>query len=307
MGCRRKTPYRLANPTCSTRRRPPEIYIRDSGFSRYAGFLGSQWAATNEAPTVRRLLRRFKNNEPSSVDLIDEFTTTKSPDQVYRDSRASTLAIFHVSTETMGVTSMGSGVIISESGAAITNFHVVANPPRSPRQRKGLDISKEVLIAGTMEGKFYPVTKLIAGSSNDDVAVVQLGGEGFVPAPLVTGKPVGTNANVISCPHFQMFQLTTGTVTRYHVTEERKIMSISADIGGGSSGGPVFDDCGNVIGITFAVRPLTRDGISLMKDDKTGFLKIAENAVSNLQVNRLHEMTISLCVPARSITRLVTK
>lgn len=137
-----------------------------------------------------------------------------------------------------------SGFVLSEDGALVTNHHVV-------REGDGA-----VMGAMNMGGEFFPVTEVLAASRAEDIAVVRLRGRNFAPLPLLADKPVGSPVAVLSHPDLSFYSLTEGIISRYsteRVSRQSKLrrhsVVITADYAKGSSGAPVFDTCGNVVGL----------------------------------------------------------
>jgi hypothetical protein len=137
--------------------------------------------------------------------------------------------------------SLASGFILTESGVAVTNYHVVNSP-------KNL-----TLVAATADGKVYPVREVLAACAVSDVAIVQLEGSGFTPLPIVADAPVGSEVRVISHPDGRFYTLSTGIISRYGtIVRDRKkttMLQITAEYARGSSGGPVLDSAGAVVGM----------------------------------------------------------
>ncbi|WP_372364623.1 serine protease [Candidatus Uabimicrobium sp. HlEnr_7] len=137
--------------------------------------------------------------------------------------------------------STSSGFILSKSGACVTSYHVIA------------DLGIESFIVMTANKKCYDISRVLAADKDNDFAIVQLKGKNF-PTPIPLGKPViGNNIYVISHPQSRYYSMTSGIVSRFFTPEKRKTqtpyVTITADYATGSSGGPVFDEYGNVIGI----------------------------------------------------------
>ena len=135
-----------------------------------------------------------------------------------------------------------SGFVITESGVAVTNYHVVNQPDRI------------TAVAMTLSGDIYPVLKVLAASEADDLAVVQLDGSGFTPLPVAReAAPVGSDVSVISHPDNRLYTLSRGIVSRYGVSRrggrDGTSMQITADYARGSSGAPVLNDRGEVVGV----------------------------------------------------------
>lgn len=179
--------------------------------------------------------------------------------------------------------SSASGFAISESGIIATNHHVVAN--------------SDGATLGAMDhtGKTYLVSEVLAANKADDVAILQLLDAKLTPLPLAAKAPVGTSVNVISHPDGRFFTMTKGDVSRYFVTRSKdgtaQRMAITADYAKGSSGAPVLDDTGAVVGMVSSTNSIyykeTRD-----RDGTSGHQE-------NLQ------MVVKSCVPVDAIWKLL--
>ena len=140
---------------------------------------------------------------------------------------------------------LGSGVFVDPQGHLITNLHVIKGVARA-----------EVKLP---HGEVYPLTEMVAADEKADLVklVVNLPGgaphyltvSGARPAAgervLVLGSPLGLEQTV-----------TEGLVSAIRTIRDRgEFLQISAPISPGSSGGPVVNMAGQVIGIaTFQVR-----------------------------------------------------
>ncbi len=137
-----------------------------------------------------------------------------------------------------------SGFIISESGLMVTNYHVVDIDNPSP------------LIAMDGAGNVHHVSGWVRVSERDDLAVLQLEGEGpFVPLSLAPQvPPTGSEVAVLGNPDKHYFFFSTGVVSRYFTRGRGHVpnLAITAPFARGSSGGPVVDRKGDVVGIVRA-------------------------------------------------------
>jgi len=140
-------------------------------------------------------------------------------------------------------TMLASGVLIDPAGVFLTNYHVVKNT------------NNKAIVAMTADGKVYPVTEVLAASAAEDVAVARLdtGSRRLAALPIATHAPVGAPVTVISHPTNRFYLLTAGIVSRYQKAKRANklvdMMTITADFGRGSSGGPVLNDRGAVVGM----------------------------------------------------------
>jgi hypothetical protein len=173
-----------------------------------------------------------------------------------------------------------SGFVVSASGAIVTNYHVVDKATNS------------TLVAMTADGQVLPVRRVLAASKVDDIAILQLEVQDQVltPLPVARGRmPVGSNVSVISHPNHHYYCYTSGVVSRY--TEMRSndgpanAMTITADFARGSSGAPVLNDKGEVIGIVRSTESL--------------YYKVEEGQQKNLQ------MVFKTCIPSTSLLKLI--
>jgi S1-C subfamily serine protease len=146
-----------------------------------------------------------------------------------------------------------SGFMLTESGVCATCYHVV-NVPES-----------QTLIAMTGDGRVVAVKEVLAANPNTDVAILRLAGSGFTALTVDSEAPVGASIRVISHPDDHFFTFSEGIVSRYvSVPLERRagevtMMAITADFGAGSSGAPVFNERGGVVGIVNNTQSLYYD------------------------------------------------
>ncbi|MCY3023826.1 MAG: serine protease [Planctomycetota bacterium] len=169
--------------------------------------------------------------------------------------------------------------MIGPGGVCVTNYHVV-NAPKW-----------ETLVAMTSDGRVLPVKKVLAASQPDDVAIIQVDADNLVPLALAPDAPVGSRVRVLHHPDGRFYTLTEGMVARYFTTHKggghTTMMAITADYARGSSGGPVFDDRGAVVGMVASTT-------SIYYEEKEG-------RKENLQ------MVIKECVPAANVLKLIER
>lgn len=172
---------------------------------------------------------------------------------------------------------IATGVLLTKDGKAITNYHVMENE------------KYEMLAAVDFDRNVYLISEVLASNKVEDLALIQLEGKGFRPAPLSFQSQVGTTVTVISHPKNRYYCLTQGVLSRHfkRKVENQKVerITITADFAKGSSGAPVFNDFGQVIGIAARTTSI-----------------YAKNKESrNLQ------MVFKECVPSKSILKLFKK
>lgn len=136
-----------------------------------------------------------------------------------------------------------SGFTISEDGLAITNHHVVENT------------NNLTLVAWTHDGRVVPVLEVLASNEADDVALIRLGGdEPFTALPIARDAEVGQRVHAITHPDGRFYYYSSGEVARFCMQPQQRgpsvrRMQITADYARGSSGGPILNDLGQVVGM----------------------------------------------------------
>lgn len=135
-----------------------------------------------------------------------------------------------------------SGFVISADGLAVTNYHVMEND----------DEKTHTFVAVTRDGKVVPVVEVLAGNKNDDTALIRLGGEGFTPVPIARTAQIGERVHCVSHPAGRFYQYSSGEVSRFFLKPQRnnaRRVTVTSDYAGGSSGGPIFNDSGQVVAV----------------------------------------------------------
>lgn len=150
--------------------------------------------------------------------------------------------------------SESSGYLIDAKGIMVTNYHVMAQYAFMKDGNKPVGF-----FARLADGRTYAVKAVLAASKKNDLAVLQLetNGEVNLPAlPLAHSAKVGDQIYVLGHPKGMHYFFSQGNVTNKYFENAgdpgnkflREMMTISADYATGSSGGPVIDVHGNVVG-----------------------------------------------------------
>ena len=180
---------------------------------------------------------------------------------------------------------LASGVVVDAGGVVATNHHVAAGE------------MGEAMGVLTADGKFYPVTEVLAANKDQDVALLRVAGKGLAALPLRDDAGAGTPIYCYSHPANSFGCLSEGVIARYcRLPGERNgaiFMQITADYARGSSGGPILDHEGNLVGLVSSTSPIFYDGPAGAKEGRP--------ATPNLQMVRHN------CVTARAIRDLVAR
>jgi len=133
----------------------------------------------------------------------------------------------------------GTGFLISPDGLLVTNHHVVAGAQH--------------ILAKAENGGLFPVIRVLASDPANDLALLQVEGKDLPCLPLAPphSAEAGTRIAVIGSPLGLEGTLTEGIVSarRSLPGQKREVLQISAAISQGSSGSPVLDAQGRVVGV----------------------------------------------------------
>ena len=226
-------------------------------------------------------LKRQLTQKHSKVELGDIPLHSISPNRLYDQVSKSVLVmgrLYNCGKCSKWHTSMASAFVIGQDGIIVTNYHVLEKD------------DGEILGAMDAEGTVYGVEKVLAANREDDLVILKLRDAKLIPMSL--GKPanVGSDVWVISHPNRKLYMMTKGMVSRYQMILKNgqkpgRRMSITADYAKGSSGAPVFNQKGQVVGVVSSTSSI--------------YYSVENGKKENLQ------MVVKNCVPVESILELI--
>jgi len=199
-----------------------------------------------------------------------------APPELYRRAQDSVLVhcqLYHCPSCGREHVSFSTCFPLTADGVCVANYHAFTG-------------SNTIAMAvATRTGRVVPVTEVLAASARDDVVLFRAAAGHL--APLALGAAgVGEPVAVLSHPGNLFYVLTQGVVARYCLDRGAPRMQITADYAGGSSGGPVLNSAGAVVGMVATTRDI--------------YAHAQHGAHDNLQ------MVVKLCVPADAIRKLIT-
>lgn len=216
--------------------------------------------------------RQISNTEKSKgeiellkneIEKLSENSSEKSLSELYNNVKS---AVYLVYTENEKGISQGSAFVISDDGVAISNYHVFENASAA--------------IAINEDGNEYLVSEIIDANEEEDYIVFRFGPLSS-PIPFVNiskEKPsIGESVFAVGNPKGLFQTLSQGIVSSYR----ESWIQTTAEITNGSSGGPLFNNKGEVIGITtrglkeanlnFAIDIQTLDTDNYLDSDHTNY------------------------------------
>jgi hypothetical protein len=137
----------------------------------------------------------------------------------------------------------GSGYIYSTDGVIITNYHVV---------RGAGAVRVKVPAQGWVDA-----TSLLGYDTAADVAALQISASGLPALDTETGNEgkVGDRVVAIGAPLGLEDTVSEGIISAFRRNGDAQFLQITASISPGSSGGPVLNESGRVVGIAKAMMP----------------------------------------------------
>ena len=228
-------------------------------------------------------LKNQLTQKHSKVELGEIPLHSVSPNKLYDQVSKSVLVmgrLYNCGKCSKWHTSMASAFAIGKEGIIVTNHHVLEKD------------DGEILGAMDAEGTVYGVEKVLAANREDDLVILKLRDAKLIPMSL--GKPanVGSDVWVISHPNRKLYMMTKGMVSRYQMILKNgqkpgRRMSITADYAKGSSGAPVFNRKGQVVGVVSSTSSI--------------YYSVENGKKENLQ------MVVKNCIPVESIYELIQK
>ena len=172
----------------------------------------------------------------------------QTPQQIAKKALAATvlLVMEDANGELLGY---GSGFFVQPNQIA-TNFHVIDGAARGTAKRVGQETE-------------YTIEGVTALNENHDLAILQVSASGIQPLPLADSDTVeiGDTVYVAGNPKgFFEGTFSDGIISAVRGDSTSKRLQMTAPVSSGSSGGPVLNGRGEVIGVSFAT---FRDGQNL--------------------------------------------
>jgi len=197
---------------------------------------------------ARRITPLRFDRKICGLHLADPLPDKLTGPTIAARAEAATLVLGEFSRESKKGTATfnvaGGGFIIAP-GVCLTSLHVAK------------DKTARGFCALTRDGRVFPVREVLAFEPVNDLAILQLDLPEGVELPALPlahdAAPAGSPVFVMSHPDDRFFMLSTGYVSRHTLWRTpagvQAFMSITADFAKGSSGCPVLDEHGTVIGI----------------------------------------------------------
>lgn len=240
---------------------PSKAPVLDDGklWQQFADRLGEDQNG-GRTPPITVLRDQLKERSTTRVELVRPSRRNLDATEVYERHAASVVALGSVYKcnrcphwHTGGT---GTGWVIGRNGEVVSNYHVFA---------EGRNTNVVAIGAMTRDGRCFPIQEVLAADRDRDVAIVRIAARDLVPLAVSPREPVGSPISVIAHPSGELFTFTQGHISRYtRKTVENggrpmDWMTVTADFAVGSSGGPVFNRHGAVVGMVARTHTINAD------------------------------------------------
>jgi serine protease Do len=187
-------------------------------------------------------LESYPTNRIKSINeklRVDTSSPTANLKELYKKCKP---AVFLIYTEKFKSVSQGSGFFITSDGIAVSNYHVY----------DGGYLTDALIM--TEDERTYEVEKVLEKNKDKDYVIFKVKNKNKVSFPILkissANADIGDNVFAIGNPKGLEKTLSNGIVSGIREDKNAKYIQTTAPITNGSSGGPLFNMKGEVIGIT---------------------------------------------------------
>lgn len=179
------------------------------------------------------------------VPPVAPFVSGRTSDgaRIFNSAGPAVVLIETIDDQTGDVQKLGSGFVVSPDGKILTNFHVIAHSRRA-----------RITLADRRQ---FEDVKVLAVDEMNDIALLKISVSSLPTLPLGSSGlvAVGQAVFAIGNPLGLQNTITGGIISGIRSANARVLFQLSAPISPGSSGGPVLDLDGHVIGVDVSTLP----------------------------------------------------
>ncbi|MBI5383932.1 MAG: trypsin-like peptidase domain-containing protein [Verrucomicrobia bacterium] len=250
----------------------PRFVMDDDAFLDRIALTAAKLVKQQKLVPLDRLKRQLERSREVTLAPVPLSREKFSPPDLYDRVRESTFAVgpFYrcADCEEWHFTG-GTGFAVGEDGVISTCCHIL--------NAEEEEMKDAYLIAVDSTGRVFPVRRVLAADKESDTCFLKIDATGLKPLPFRPGVRTGEPVFCLSHPGGNHFMFAQGMVARVmknrdttvdaagktNVTRPILYLNITAEYAPGSSGAPVVDESGNVVGqvtsIADAGEPLPED------------------------------------------------
>lgn len=261
--------------------------------------LHKQGKTRNDAHFRKQLNRKFVEldlPEPSDEPIPDRELYRRASESVFI-----VCSMYKIEDTDEWQTSLATAFAVTADGVLTTSCHVFDNEDEA-----------DVVVVMDKNRKVYPVKELLAVNKKADTCLFRIDASDLKPLPLAEDGIPGTHVRVLGHPGDSFYFMSNGLLANYERDHDGTVwMNTTADFGQGSSGGPVMDEFGNVVGQVSRTFTLYAGGESrgrprrVANDSADKSDPEKEPAVSNESDLADPQMVFKSCVPVKTLRSLI--
>ena len=203
-------------------------------------------------------LRAHLDRKSCELQMPAPRTEKLTPREIHRLMRGSTVAVasFYKCAKCNDWHFDSASGFAAADGVVSTSLHVV--------DFEDADMKEGFLVVTDSNGTVRAVTEVLAANDNSDTCLLRVPGLDLKPLALNPAAQVGDRLYCLSHPDGNHWMFTEGMLSRFFINREPSAdggkpakkeklkpslyINITAEYSPGSSGAPVVDECGNVVG-----------------------------------------------------------
>jgi S1-C subfamily serine protease len=236
----------------------PRFVIDDDQYVDKVAHASAQLLHKGKLKSVESLRRQI-HSKSFAAKLLPPSQRQLAPPDLYERLRESTLSVgsYYKCPDCHEWHFLGAGgFVVAEGGIVCTCCHVV--------RAEDEGVKESYLVAADSTGRVFPVTSVLAADPESDTCFVKVDAPDLKPLPLRPGVRVGERVYCLGHPGGYYFMFTQGMVSRLNLrcndvvddhgktngslTRPVLLFNITAEFAPGSSGAPIADEAGNVVG-----------------------------------------------------------
>lgn len=237
-----------------------EDFIIDSGYN--SGLVSKlEFLLTSQKPNsvsniYNSLMSKEYDNNKNFKNIPPQSTITYTTENLYQNIKNKVYLVgiyLRTDVQSRNAEIIASAYCISEDGVFITNYHVL-KPIIEAQKSKQKNDSLYYFIE-SYNGDLCFIDHIIKFDSTNDISIFKINtnGKKYSAIPLGQNAKVGASIFCVSNPEGNYYYFSQGNVVRNYIKSVNKqykyIMGISAEYAGGSSGSPIVDKYGNLVGM----------------------------------------------------------
>jgi len=217
---------------------------------------------TGRFDEVKTNIRFVREHKKIKVSLPPALQQDLKPEEIYKMRSRGVLMVGSFydcgKCDKMHVAVNATAVVLNEDGVCMTNYHVLKSLGLG-NETDTAAINKHMYISD-IDGNIYPIREVLTYSRPGDLAIFKIDPRGIKLNPIPLGESAVVAANVHAITHpkgKELYYYSRGSVARNVSDSQQPFadrMDVSCEYAVGSSGGPILDDKGNLIGMVSTTR-----------------------------------------------------